>query len=365
MVSIRQNLVSPSKYNIKCPYIMEPKGITVHNTANNASAENEIAYMIRNNLEVSYHYAIDDKVILQGVLENRNAWHAGDGNGPGNLTTIGIEICYSTGDKAKFEKAQENAAEFVAYKLKQYGWGIDKVYTHQHWDGKYCPHRTLSEYGWDYFLGLVNKYLNNTPAPKKELYRVRKSWNDPASQIGAFSELQNAINCCKTGGPDYEVYDSKGKVVYSNNPTPQPKPQPTPTPTPIKVNVIYQTWDDVRNTWLPKVTNDSDYAGIFGHDVCAIYADLDVHNITYAVHVKGGNWLPEVKNRNDYAGIYNKPIDGLMMKVDGGKTVYYQVHLRRTKKWLPYVTGYNKNDSNNGFAGVLGQEIDAVRIYVK
>ena len=371
MVSIKQNLVSPSKYNIKCPHTMEPKGITVHNTANNASAENEIAYMIRNNLEISYHYAIDDTVILQGIPEDRNAWHAGDGNGPGNLTTISIEICYSTGDKAKFEKAQENAAEFVAYKLKQYGWGIDRVYTHQHWSGKHCPHRTLDEYGWDYFLGLVNKYLNNTPAPKKELYRVRKSWNDPTSQIGAFSELQNAINCCKTGGADYEVYDSKGNVVYSNNPTPQPTPQPKPQPTPQpqpkpqpkKNNITYQIWDDVRNAWLPNVVNNSDYAGIYGHDVCGVYANVDLGNIEYAVHIKGGKWLPQVTNRQDYAGIFNKPIDGLMMKVDNG-TIHYQVHLRRTNKWLPYVTGYNANDGNNGYAGIFGQEIDAIRAYI-
>ena len=191
MVNIRQNLVSPSKYNIKCPYTMVPQGITVHNTANNAPAENEIAYMIRNNYEVSFHYAVDDKEIVQGIPDTRNAWHCGDGgNGTGNRTTIGVEICYSTGAKATFEKAQENAAEFVAYKLKQYGWDISKVYTHQHWNGKHCPHRTLDEYGWDYFLNLVKKYLGQSAAPAtkpaagtttKALYRVRKTWADSKS----------------------------------------------------------------------------------------------------------------------------------------------------------------------------------------
>ena len=80
-MKIIQNLVSPSKYNIKCPYIMNPEFIVVHNTANDASARNEVAYMISNNNQVSFHYAIDDKEIVQGILENRNAWHAGDGNG--------------------------------------------------------------------------------------------------------------------------------------------------------------------------------------------------------------------------------------------------------------------------------------------
>lgn len=131
-----------------------------------------------------------------------------------------------------------------------------------------------------------------------------------------------------------------------------------------KIDVKYQTWDDVKNTWLPDVLNNSDYAGIYGHDVCAIYINLSQDNVYYRVHTKGGKWLPEVKNRNDYAGIYNKPIDGIMIKTDCGKKIHYQVHLRRTNEWLPYVTGYNTKDNNNGYAGILGQEIDAIRIYL-
>lgn len=46
-----------------------------------------------------------------------------------------------------------------------------------------------------------------------EFYRVRKSWSDVGSQLGAFSILDNAKKACK---PGYSVYDSKGNVVYSN-----------------------------------------------------------------------------------------------------------------------------------------------------
>ncbi|MGN1268188.1 MAG: hypothetical protein ACI4U0_01590, partial [Candidatus Aphodocola sp.] len=127
------------------------------------------------------------------------------------------------------------------------------------------------------------------------------------------------------------------------------------------VDITYQTWDDVKNKWLPNVVNDSDYAGIFGHDVCCVYANASVGNVYYKVHYKGGKWLPEVKNREDYAGLYNKPIDGFMIKSDV-RQLTYRVHLRRSNKWLPWVTGYNQNDSNNGYAGILGQEIDAIQI---
>jgi N-acetylmuramoyl-L-alanine amidase CwlA len=165
MVEIKKNLVSESKYNIKCPYDMIPKFIIVHNTANDASAENEISYMISNNNEVSYHYAVDDKVIVQGVPTNRNTWNAGDGgNGNGNRNGIAIEICYSKSGGERFTKAEQNAAEFIASILKEKGWGIDKVKKHQDFNGKYCPHRTL-DMGWDRFLNMIKSHLNSTPTP--------------------------------------------------------------------------------------------------------------------------------------------------------------------------------------------------------
>ena len=37
-----------SKYARKCPYGMTPQGITIHNTANDASAMSEISYMMNN-----------------------------------------------------------------------------------------------------------------------------------------------------------------------------------------------------------------------------------------------------------------------------------------------------------------------------
>jgi N-acetylmuramoyl-L-alanine amidase CwlA len=159
-MNIVQNFVSPSKYNIKCPYPMVAEFIVVHNTANDASAANEVSYMIGNNNQVSFHYAIDDKEIVQGIPENRNAWHAGDGaSGKGNRKGLSIEICYSKSGGKRFEEAEKLAAKFIAYKLYEKGWGIDKVKKHQDFSGKYCPHRTL-DMGWQRFLDMVQSELN-------------------------------------------------------------------------------------------------------------------------------------------------------------------------------------------------------------
>ena len=119
MIKIIQNLVSKAKYGIKCPYSMKPTRIVVHNTANDAPAKNEISYMISNDNEVSFHFAVDDKEVIQGIPLDRNAWHAGDGgNGKGNREGIAIEICYSKSGGERFEKAERLAAKLNAQLLK-------------------------------------------------------------------------------------------------------------------------------------------------------------------------------------------------------------------------------------------------------
>ncbi len=161
MMEIKQNLCPTSKYSLKCPYPMSPIGICIHNTANDASAASEIKYMISNASSTSFHFAVDDREVIQGLPLDRNAWHAGDGgSGTGNRKYIIIEICYSNSGGAKFEAAMKNAAKLTADLLKKYGWDISKVKKHQDFSGKYCPHRILSDYGWNYFLNLVKEEFN-------------------------------------------------------------------------------------------------------------------------------------------------------------------------------------------------------------
>lgn len=160
--TFKKNLVSKEKYSIKCPNAMTAEFIVVHNTANDAPAENEINYMITNNNQVSYHFAVDDKEVIQGLPTDRNAWACGDGsNGQGNRKGIQVEICYSKSGGARFENAEKNAAMFIAKLLKERGWGVDKVKKHQDFANKYCPHRTLDK-GWASFINMVKDYLNES-----------------------------------------------------------------------------------------------------------------------------------------------------------------------------------------------------------
>lgn len=213
-MALVQNLVPASKYDVKCPYSMTPVGICVHNTANDAPAKNEVSYMISNNNEVSFHIAIDDVEAIQAIPFNRNAWAAGDGgSGNGNRKYIHVEICYSKSGGNKFTKAEQRAAKEIAALLKQFGWNISNVKKHQDFSGKYCPHRTL-DMGWQRFLNMISAELEGKgSSSSSELYRVRKSWADAASQIGAYANLDNAKALCDKN-PGYNVYNSAGVQVY-------------------------------------------------------------------------------------------------------------------------------------------------------
>ena len=161
-IQVTRMMVPSDRWHIKAPMPMTPIGFAIHNTASDASAKNEIAYMIRNDNYTSYHYAIDDVEVVQGIDENRNGWHAGDGpNGEGNRKYIGVEICYSKSGGVRHTKAVDLAIRFVAQRLYARGWGVDRLRKHQDFSGKYCPHRILDgEPGWNTFVARVQARLN-------------------------------------------------------------------------------------------------------------------------------------------------------------------------------------------------------------
>lgn len=212
-MEIIKKLVPESKYGIKCPYEMTPTRIVVHNTANDATARNEIAYMTNNNNETSFHYAVDDKEIVQGIEENRNAWHASDGNGKGNREGIAIEICYSKSGGERFIKAEQNAVDLIVYLLKKYNWGIDRVTKHQDYGNhKYCPHRTL-DMGWDRFLNMIKAKLEDKPVSNEVnvFYRVKTQKHGWLPEVKNLEDYAGWENSPITG---LAIRVDKGSIKY-------------------------------------------------------------------------------------------------------------------------------------------------------
>ena len=63
MYTFKQDMLSSSKYSLKCPYTMDAQYITIHNTSNSAPAQNEITYMKNNDSATSFHVCVDEKEI--------------------------------------------------------------------------------------------------------------------------------------------------------------------------------------------------------------------------------------------------------------------------------------------------------------
>ena len=225
MVKLRKNLMPESLYSWKSPYSMKPTRIVVHNTANDASADAEIRYMNKTKeqggVQTSFHYAVDDKEAVQGLPENRNGFHAGDGgNGKGNREGIAIEICYSKSGGNRFIKAEQNAVELIVDILKRYSWGIDKVTKHQDYAKKYCPHRTL-DMGWERFINMVKDKLEDKPSTTnflgkrgylkkgdsgKNIEKICKFMHDVFPSYGKWLKLDNEKILGNYFGPILEAY---------------------------------------------------------------------------------------------------------------------------------------------------------------
>lgn len=134
--------------------------ITIHETGNfakGADAAAHAAYLRGSSAQaapVSWHYTVDDHSIYQHLPDDERAYHAGDGgSGPGNASSIGIEICVDAG--GNFEQAKANAAALVRLLMARHGIQLDHVVQHNRWTGKDCPKTIRATAGaWEAFLAL-------------------------------------------------------------------------------------------------------------------------------------------------------------------------------------------------------------------
>lgn len=242
-VTVNEYLLTKHNPNkIDMPSVsMEGKiiGVTVHNTdwisvaSNTTPAEQYTRATVNGNMkDVRVHYYVDNQCAWQNLPLTLSGWHAADGSGNGNRRTIAIECIMSSAYNDTDKKSEDNCAKLAAALLKQYGLGIECLFTHSHWlnvkDGKTgtvdalnvmknsyknCPLYILPH--WSTFKAKVMSYMKETTSPTTtSLYRVRKTWSDAKSQIGAFASLENAKKACISG---YFVFDENGALVYTDS----------------------------------------------------------------------------------------------------------------------------------------------------
>jgi hypothetical protein len=172
-------------------------------------------------------------------------WGCGSGSkGSCNSGWIQFEICEDAlADKAYFDAVYKEAVEITAYLCSMFnlnpkgtvnhnGVQVPVILCHQdsyrlglgsnhadvyHWFNKYG--KTMDNVRADVatLMGSNIPVAPVTPVqPAAQMYRVRKSWVDAASQKGAYMNLDNAKKACDAAGAGYYVFDAKGTQVYPN-----------------------------------------------------------------------------------------------------------------------------------------------------
>lgn len=188
----------------------------------------------------------NDGTVYQTLPWNHRGWHCASGpKGSGNNTHIGVEMCepasirYTGGSsftcsnlsaaRTSVKKTYEAAVELFAYLCKLYGLnptadGVIISHREGHARGIASnhgdPEHLWNGLGMGYTMHTFRKDVKEKmqggtvkPDETKEMYRVRKSWEDAVSQKGAFHELENAKKCADAN-KGYAVFNTSGKQVY-------------------------------------------------------------------------------------------------------------------------------------------------------
>lgn len=254
-ITIKENILTKNDC-YKSGRTITPIGMQLHTigTAQNTAAS-LASYWNQGGVSACVHYCVDAEtpnLVLHFLPDNRRSW--ADGSfGNGNLITVELMESdymrytgganYTVTNEAKFKadvtRAYNTAVQFFAMKCKEYGWnpqekmsnGLYRVSSHD--EGRRLglstahvdPTHIWNRYGWtmDQFRADVAKAMKGEIAVAKDnassansssstvYYRVRKTWADEKSQLGAYTVLENAKANCPDG---YYVFDEKGNVVY-------------------------------------------------------------------------------------------------------------------------------------------------------
>ena len=222
-----------------------PQGVVLHSIGTPQPKASVLwNYWQNNGSQYVVHYMVDDTQILHCMPDNYKCWHVGS---PGNSKWIGIEmgepsqIKYTSGAtftvsdlaaaRAYAEAAYRNAVWLIAQLCKKYGWDpYTAVETHydvtrqrlsntDHVD----PEHLWNGLGMGYSILTLRRDVAaamgqsaaaptpEQPSASSQMYRIRKTWSDAASQIGAYTNLDYAKAACKDG---YAVFDAAGTQVW-------------------------------------------------------------------------------------------------------------------------------------------------------
>jgi len=177
-VGLRQMIVPPGRVGRHREFPLRARYITIHSTGNRGAtalqhARGMAAGAFRGKSKwnrtgyMTWHFTVDDREAIQSLPLTIQGEHA-DHNGPGNVTSIGIEICEFRNARQQ-AAAVDRAARLTAWVMREKGIPLSHVVPHYHWPQRHfrnhqknCP-RILLDGGrpgprWAAFLRRVGGY---------------------------------------------------------------------------------------------------------------------------------------------------------------------------------------------------------------
>lgn len=209
--------------------------ITIHCMAGQMSAAGCADYFATTDRDVSSNYCIgyDGKIALS-VDEKDRSWCSSFGTNDHRAITI--EVASDENPPYAVKTAAYNSLiKLVTDICKRNGiaklvWSNNasdrinhkngcNMTCHRDFANKSCPGEYLYSRMGE-IAAAVNKQLVPAAAPAKKetpavIYRVRKNWNEPKTQTGAYTVYSNAVKEADSH-PGYSVFDTNGKKLYTS-----------------------------------------------------------------------------------------------------------------------------------------------------
>lgn len=212
--------ISPNSTNPRKKKITK---ITPHHAAGNVSVERMGEMFASPSRKASANYGIDSNGRVGMYVEEKNRpWTSSSAANDNEAVTIEVandggapdwhvsDVTLETLIDLCVDICERNGIEALNFTGDKTG----NLTMHKYFTATLCPGPYL-ESKFPYIEAEVNKRLRGEKEPEqtvKKLYRVRKSWADVSSQLGAYEVLENAKRDCKDG---YTVYDWNGVAVYT------------------------------------------------------------------------------------------------------------------------------------------------------
>ena len=210
--------------------------ISPHCVVGQCTAEGLGDWFSKTSTQASSNYGIDKNGKVGMYVEEKNRSWCTSSNA-NDQRAVTIECASDTSEPYRMnDKVYEKLIELCVdicrrNRKKKLLWFGDKkksldyqlkddemlITVHRWYANKSCPGNWLYERLGDLALKVTAKLGGGndgmTEPVRKNYYRVRKSWADAASQLGAYTVLENAKQMADKN-PGYTVFDWNGKQVY-------------------------------------------------------------------------------------------------------------------------------------------------------